>query len=99
MSEFNPPKPTSPDSYPSFNKIKNEFNEMGTNPSNYKAFKPSGSGMDSMKKWLGPKGFKAFQRALCQSITNQMKRDHEKAQKAARKLKASEEGKDPSEVD
>jgi|GEM_PF-5568065 len=56
------------------------------------------SGMDAFKNWLGPKQYKEFINNLCQSITNSMKDDEQKADLARRKLAAVEKGEDPDEV-
>ena len=59
----------------------------------FKAYKNSGKGsMDSMKKWLGDKGYKKFIANICQSVANQIKADKKIAQKAADRLKASIKG-------
>ena len=61
-------------------------------------FKPSGTGLDAFKKWLGPDNFKKFMSALCQSISNQIKQNQKEADLASRKLKAAAEGKDPDDI-
>ena len=95
MTDFNPPEAIPPNSHGNLN----AQGPKNSDPSSYRPFVHTGSGMDSMKRWLGPKKFKAFESCLCQSITNDMKKNEAAEKKAARKLKASEEGKDPTNVE
>ncbi|MCH9620977.1 MAG: hypothetical protein S4CHLAM20_03890 [Chlamydiia bacterium] len=73
-------------------------NQPGSGTSGYKPFVPSGNGMDAFKKWLGPKKYAEFIRTLCQSITTRIQQMKKAQDLAARKLKASAEGKDPDDV-
>lgn len=96
MSDFDAPKPPEGSQGASNNPF-SHWNDPP--PSGYKPFTSGGTGFDAFKKWLGDKGFKEFQKTLCQSISDQMKTDQEIMDKASRKLKAAAKGENPDDVD
>lgn len=53
-----------------------------------------GSGWGGFKDWLGEANYKKFKDNLCKTITEEIKRQKEKAHKAAKRLKAAETGED-----
>ena len=88
--------PSSETSY--LSNLNEKFASLGGVGKNYTPYKSSGNGLDAMKKWLGPKGYKAFIQNLCQSISTQLQADQKKAATAAEKLKAVEEDRDPNDI-
>jgi hypothetical protein len=93
MPDVNPSNETS-----YLDHLNEKFESLGGVGKNYTPYKSSGDGLDAMKKWLGPKGYKAFIQNLCQSISTQIQADQKKAQTAADKLKAVEEDRDPDDI-
>lgn len=67
----------------------------------FKTFHASGNdgGMGGFKAFFGEEGFKKFTENCCSYISDQMKRDEKEMEKANRRLKAIEEGQDPSDVE
>jgi hypothetical protein len=78
--------------------LNEKFEALGGAGAGYQPYKSTGNGLDAMKKWLGPKGYKAFIQNLCSSISQQIQDDQKKADLASRKLKAVYEGQDPDDV-
>lgn len=54
----------------------------------------SANGWGSFEKFLGPKDFNVFKANVCKAVTNQIKHEQERAQKASEQLKRSETGQD-----
>lgn len=62
------------------------------------AYQAGGTGWESYEKWMGPKGFKEFQKNLMQSIVAQVSKDKKKEHETSLKLQAAEKGEDPNDV-
>jgi hypothetical protein len=101
MSDINPPAPVPPagpnkQNDPDAGKNAKEFSVKG--PSE-RATKGGGFGKGGVWFPNATKKQKAeLKNNLCQTITNEIGQQKKAAAKAARKLKASEEGKDPDDV-
>ncbi|MCH9617630.1 MAG: hypothetical protein SP4CHLAM5_08920 [Chlamydiia bacterium] len=101
MSDINPPAPITPGD-------PNKANDpnVGKKPTAFEADGPSGKSSKPGTFGKGgvwfpnmtPKEKKELNNNLCQSISYQIGQQKKAAAKAARKLKASEEGKDPDDV-
>lgn len=99
MSDINPTAPTPPDG-----PKHHDQGNVGKNPKGFGKDSPIGAGGErfgSDSNWFNhfnKKQKEQFLSNLSQMISAQMKQEEQREAKAARKLKASEEGKDPSDV-
>ena len=99
MSDINPTPPTPPDG-----PKQKQDHDAGKKPKSFGSKGPSGGGGvykpgESFKQWFdNKKQYEQFCSQLSQSISTEVKKNQQDAAKAARKMKASEEGKDPDDV-
>lgn len=97
MTEINPSDSNQTNPTPG-NPLKGEPTKFDLSGVGSGTYQSGGQGWESYEKWLGPEGFKQFQKNLMQSIVTQIGKDKQKEHETALKLQAAEKGEDPNDV-